>query len=154
MPEARRAEAATQMAAAGFLALSPLLFLGPAPAGPLPDHAIAVTGTLPTLPDWARAALAPAALQRDYVRLVETLETCRARLGEITDPLDAVALRMLLTHQWRRLLLRHADLPLDLMPTGWRGEDCRALVLAIHAALSPLADQWLDAALGQPRTAE
>jgi len=144
LPEAERARQETALRATGFLPLSPSLFLGPRQAGNPPENAIALSGDITRLPDWARTALAPQALQSDYDQLAHAL----ADQTPPDTPLDAVALRTLLIHHWRRLLLRHADLPADMMPKAWSGEDCRAQVLALHAALSKLADPWLDNAVG------
>ncbi len=140
----------TAMFEAGFLQLSPTLFLGPHQAGQLPANAEAVEGDLRNLPDWARAVLVPEPLQRDYFRLHSTLSEQMDALETVAsaEPLDAVALRTLLIHHWRRLLLRHADVSAEVLPLNWRGEDCRTLVLALHEALSRSADPWLDNAIG------
>jgi len=53
-----------------------------------------------------------------------------ARSGMI-DPDATVALRVLVVHHWRRLLLRHEDLAMEFFPAGWHGEDCRALVVKL-----------------------
>lgn len=144
MPETIRARRESQLRAAGVLPLTATLYLAPAQTSPPPPDMIALTGELTNLPDWARSALAPEALQRDYATLAKTLENGAAP----SDPLDAVALRTLLIHQWRRLLLRHADLPPQMMPKDWRGEVCRSHVLTLYKTLSPLADPWLDANIG------
>ncbi|MCP3970281.1 MAG: phenylacetic acid degradation protein [Rhodobacteraceae bacterium] len=149
LAEAARAELGRKLRDAGFLRLTSALYLGPDGAGPPPADAMVVEGDLACPPRWARQALAPDALQADYDRLFALLDSASDDLiREGIDSLDAVALRTLLIHRWRRLLLRHPDLPVDLMPAGWRGEDCRSLVLALHENLSPLADPWLDAAIG------
>ncbi len=140
----------TAMSKAGFLQISPTLFLGPRQAGKPPANGEAIVGDVRHLPDWARSALAPEPLQMDYQRLhsvlSEQMATLRTAAGP--EPLDAVGLRTLIIHHWRRLLLRHADLPLEVMPEGWCGEDCRGLVLALHETLSRSADPWLDGAIG------
>ncbi len=140
----------TAMTDAGFLRLSPTLFLGPRQAGRTPVEADAIEGDLRHLPDWAREALAPEPLQRDYRRLHSTLSerVDATEAAARAEPLDAVALRTLLIHQWRRLLLRHADVSSEVLPEGWRGEDCRTSVLALHGALSRSAAPWLDNAIG------
>lgn len=127
----------------GFALLAPGLWLGGA-GQPVPEGALALDGAVTALPDWARAALGPPELAADYARLAAALEEAAAMPGE-PAPLDALALRTLVIHQWRRLLLRHADLPAGFFPDGWQGEACRARVLALHARLSPAAEHWLDA---------
>lgn len=131
--------------APGFIPLGEGAFLGP--VGPdLPEGALVVTGSVDALPGWAVERLAPAPLAQDYARL----ETALRGVIQVTpdSPEEAAALRILVVHQWRRLLLRHADLPAAFFPAGWRGELCRALVLELHADLSAQADPWFDAAIG------
>ncbi len=141
----------TKMSEAGFLQLSPTLFLAPQQAGQLPAGAEAVIGDLYHLPNWARAVLAPEPLWRDYSRLhsvlSEQMNAFKTAVEEAEAP-DAVALRTMLVHHWRRLLLRHADLPEEVMPMNWPGEECRSMVLTLYKALSRNADPWLDNAIG------
>ena len=54
-------------------------------------------------------------------------------------------LRSLIVHGWRRLVLKHPDLPPDVYSDAWRGHDCRALVTGLltrlpRPALSALHD--------------
>ena len=146
-PEAGRSTLEKMMLKAGYVRLSPFHFLGAEQTGRLPDAAIVIEGKIVDLPDWARMAIAPADLQSDYAYLAGTLKTFRNH-SKTEDPLMSVALRTLMIHQWRRLLLRHADLPIIFMPKGWQGEACRSLVLSLHDALSDHADPWLDAQIG------
>ncbi len=67
--------------------------------------------------------------------------------------LDAMAARILLVHDWRRIVLRDPGLPSQLLPADWPGEEARALVRRIHAGLKPESEGWLDAA-GIPPSAK
>ena len=73
------------------------------------------------------------------------LETVLADLdiANLSDRQSA-ALRVLVVHQWRRLVLRHADLPERFFPDGWKGEACRAHVLQLLGNLSAASDRWFD----------
>lgn len=62
---------------------------------------------------------------------------------DIADPLDAAAARMLLIHRWRRIVLRHADVPAELMPEDTPLRDPRGAVAQVYAALTPVAETWL-----------
>lgn len=73
------------------------------------------------LPDWMITQIAPEDLLQDYRRLAALLaELHRAP----DDPLDAITLRLLAFHHWRRLRLRHGDLP-DLALGDWPGGQAR-----------------------------
>ncbi|WP_223427089.1 PaaX family transcriptional regulator C-terminal domain-containing protein [Tateyamaria pelophila] len=48
-----------------------------------------------------------------------------------TTPLQTAVLRVLIVHAWRRLALKHPDLPRAAHSTAWRGHDCRTLVTTL-----------------------
>jgi len=65
----------------------------------------------------------------------------RARLS----PADAILARVLLIHQYRRVLLRDPLLPAALLPADWPAAAARTLCGRIYQALLPQSEQWLDA---------
>jgi phenylacetic acid degradation operon negative regulatory protein len=60
-------------------------------------------------------------------------------------PEEALPLRLLLVHEWRRLVLRDPRLPAALLPEGWPGHAAHALVASLYRRLMPAAEAWLDA---------
>jgi phenylacetic acid degradation operon negative regulatory protein len=84
-----------------------------------------------------------AAAYADFVSLVAPLERSLVRGGEIGS-FDALALRILLIHRFRRLVLRDPDLPQELLPADWPGHDARRSAGLIWRALAPAAERWLD----------
>jgi phenylacetic acid degradation operon negative regulatory protein len=58
---------------------------------------------------------------------------------------EALPLRLLLVHEWRRLVLRDPLLPAALLPDPWPGEEGRALAAELYRRLWPAAEAWLDA---------
>lgn len=89
---------------------------------------------------------------RAFIDGFSPLKTALKR-GEGFAPLDAMAARTLMIHDWRRIALRDPGLPAALLPSDWPGEDARELVRAIYAALVPASEKWLDAA-GLPSQTE
>ena len=65
------------------------------------------------------------------------------------SPLDAMAARTLLVHDWRRIVLRDPGLPEALLPPDWAGAQARATAHAIYRRLLPASEAWLDRA-GMP----
>jgi phenylacetic acid degradation operon negative regulatory protein len=59
-------------------------------------------------------------------------------------PEEALPLRLLLVHEWRRLVLRDPRLPEALLPEGWPGVAAHALAAALYRRLAPAAEAWLD----------
>ncbi len=63
------------------------------------------------------------------------------------DPHRAFGLRILMIHDYRRVLLKDPDLPEDLMPPDWKGIAARNLCAAIYKQLIGPAEDYLDATL-------
>lgn len=82
-----------------------------------------------------------------YQPLLHALEG-RASL----PPLDAMAARALLIHDWRRIVLRDPGLPEALLPDDWSGEAARAVARAVYTQLLPASEAWLDDASLPPHT--
>ena len=66
--------------------------------------------------------------------------------GVVPDAEEALPLRLLLVHEWRRIALRDPALPDALLPNGWPGRDAAALAARLYAGLVPAAEAWLDGA--------
>lgn len=59
-------------------------------------------------------------------------------------PADAIVARILLIHQYRRVLLRDPLLPAGLLPLDWPAAAARALCGDIYRILLPRSEQWLN----------
>ncbi|HRK24091.1 MAG TPA: PaaX family transcriptional regulator C-terminal domain-containing protein [Beijerinckiaceae bacterium] len=66
------------------------------------------------------------------------------------DGLEAVALRVLMIHRFRRIVLRDPGLPACYLPADWPGFAARKLAHELRASLSPAAESWLDERLIEP----
>lgn len=80
---------------------------------------------------------------RDFVKTFAPLEAWTAGADPLS-PADAMLARILLIHQYRRVLLRDPLLPPALLPAGWPAAAARALCGQIYRALLPASEQWLD----------
>jgi phenylacetic acid degradation operon negative regulatory protein len=122
-----------QMIQSGFVALLPRVFVG-TPQATAPASALVLRGT--PAPDWLRTQLASALLAEDYARLLPPLQTAHDQLrGHHLAPLQTAVIRCLVVHNWRRIVLRHPALPVDLLPSDWAGHSCHLLVDSLLAAL-------------------
>lgn len=125
--ETATSESREQMEALGFAPLAPRLYIGArtsqAPAGTLALPAGAA-------PAWLGAQFEPKDLSQDYAALHErlvALDTLRLNATTLS-PVQIGVLRSLIVHGWRRLVLKHPDLPPQVFSDAWRGHDCRVLV--------------------------
>lgn len=77
-----------------------------------------------------------------------SLEPLAAALesGAEPSPLDAIALRTLVIHAWRRIVLRAPALPIDLLPPAWPALEGRVRLRAVYGRLTGPSEEWLTGA--------
>jgi phenylacetic acid degradation operon negative regulatory protein len=131
------------LVARGFVMLFPRTFIGPADAR-APDDALCLAGD--AVPNWVRADIAPLNLSGEYQTLHDALSDIITDLPRADDlsALQVAALRCLIVHNWRRLVLRHPALPRALVDEDWPGHLCHGQVADLLAqyprpALSEIA---------------
>ena len=79
---------------------------------------------------------------RALTRLTEDLSDI-SKMTQLT-PLDALAVRTLLIHRWRRLVLRWPEAPNEILPQDLSVLCPHQRVADEYTRLSPLAETWLD----------
>lgn len=115
--------------------LRPGVLLAPArPDGP-GASALTVSGSLASVPKWAADVIAPPEHGARLAAFERMLAPLSADQAMALPPREALALRVLMIHEWRRLVLRHAPVPQSLAPKGWPEAECRARVAALYPAL-------------------
>ncbi len=77
-----------------------------------------------------------------FVDLFSILDGLAAKLR----PLEALAARILLIHEFRRVSLRDPRLPTGLLPADWPGTAARTLCIKLYSTLAPASESWLDTA--------
>jgi phenylacetic acid degradation operon negative regulatory protein len=107
-----------------------------------------VSGDLVTLTEAYRTSLLGEDLRAALAALAADLSALD--YAAIDDPLDAAAARLLLIHRWRRIVLRHRELPPELMPKDAPLARPRAAVAGAYLRLAPRAEDWLDAPSDDP----
>ena len=63
------------------------------------------------------------------------------------DPEVCFLLRILLIHEYRIILLKDHDLPIDLLPSDWPGLNARNLTINLYSRLSPMAEDFITSEL-------
>lgn len=129
---------------------------------PRPGCAIWVTDSAPTeqdmadagvfslpasagsVPDWVIDQLGTPERAAQFEQLAKRWSATHANISALHDlsPLDAMVMRTLLIHDWRRTLLRQPDIPAKFLPDDWPEPACRAQIGAIYNALLPHSESW------------
>ena len=115
-------------------------------AGEAAEGILSITGAGSELPgalaqQWASDGLAEA-----YSRFLAGWQPVADALasGLRLPPLDAMAARTLLIHDWRRLVLRDPGLPEALLPPDWPAQEARLLARRIYTPLVAASEEWLS----------
>ena len=88
-----------------------------------------------------RKAWAVDALQQDYERFLDRYEPLDEQPAPA--PRTAFQLRLMLIHDYRRIVLTDPELPSDLLPGDWPGDSARALAARLYHRWLPASDAWL-----------
>lgn len=74
-----------------------------------------------------------------FAPLAEDEATARA-----LDPAEALVVRILLIHEYRRVILRDPLLPRALLPADWPGHAARGLCGRLYDAIRAASERWID----------
>ncbi|MCW2307450.1 phenylacetic acid degradation operon negative regulatory protein PaaX [Rhodobium gokarnense] len=148
-----RAAARKPLEEAGYGLLAPMVMIAPeGRAGPDLGHSDAlVLDAVPVDPDDARRLAARVwpldRIAGGYERFCGQFADLDAALQEGAEfpPLDALLARILMIHEFRRILLRDPALPAELLPADWPGARARDMSGRIYSALVSASEAWLDA---------
>ena len=145
-----RGQARAHLEGLGFGAISPDVLIAPTDLADVRVETGVRMEARPVEPEAARRlaerAWPLAALAERYRGFVQLFAPACGRL-EAAAPadLDALVVRVLLIHEYRRIVLRDPLLPRELLPERWAGDEARRLCGTIYRALVPPAEHWLDA---------
>ena len=138
------------MTAAGFGQLAPDTWIAPGghPPATVPGRTLTLdlsgdAGTARALAArvWPLERMAAA-----YTRFLEAFTPVRDAMaaGRAVSDLDALAARVLLVHEFRRIVLRDPLLPAAILSATWPGAAARALCIDLYTRLVPASERWLD----------
>ena len=144
-----REDARARLGRLGFVAWQGMMI---APERPLPNS---LAASVPLLNANASAAtmrmIAAQAwrldeLAAEYAAFLHGFGPLSASLDEAggLSEIEAILARLLLVHEFRRIVLRDPRLPDAFLPAGWPGAAARRLSGALYPALLPASELWLD----------
>lgn len=138
------------MLEAGFGAPAPGQWIAPAGANipPIAANALKMRVSGDAAANRALAARSwplaeTAAAYRRFLIAFEPLRLSLAAGARFSD-LDALVARVLLIHNYRRIVLRDPILPAEILPEDWPGADARALCADVYGRILPGSERWLD----------
>jgi phenylacetic acid degradation operon negative regulatory protein len=101
---------------------------------------------LPTARRLVERAWPLAEIESRYRRFIDTYSGILGALerGAGFTNLDALLIRILLIHDFRRAVLKDPLLPSQLLPKPWDGTAARSLCGTIYRTLLPAAERWID----------
>ncbi|WP_435211133.1 phenylacetic acid degradation operon negative regulatory protein PaaX [Luminiphilus sp. nBUS_16] len=85
-------------------------------------------------------------LEEDYRQLIGLFRPLKKALdkGKLATPVEAFQARLLLIHEYRRILLRDTPLPNDLLPNRWQGTVARQLAQALYRDLAAPSTHYIQ----------
>ena len=89
-------------------------------------------------------AAAYQAFCKQFAPVASALSSYQGGADQRGADLAALAARLLLVHELRRIVLRDPGLPLDLLGSEWAGLQARALAKKIWLACVKPSERWLD----------
>ncbi len=145
-----RSAARPALERAGFAALTPTVYVAyadPSPPLPTTDGLFLVhadpADDMHTLADAAWKLGPLAAAYRAFIDRFTLLDHALTANKPI-DAADALVARVLLIHEFRRIVLRDPGLPAALLPPGWPGTAARDLAGRIYRRLVADSEAFLD----------
>ena len=140
------ADASTDRSAlndAGFALIAPGVLIAPdSAAAPADALCLLAEGEARAMQSVAARAWPLPALEKLYLGFAGQF-TPLLHDAQSLKPLEAMAARVLLIHEYRRIVLRDPHLPSALLPDMWPGHSARRLCADIYAKLAPASEQWL-----------
>ncbi|WP_298852125.1 PaaX family transcriptional regulator C-terminal domain-containing protein [uncultured Ruegeria sp.] len=128
--ERSRKELSDVMLTGDYILLNPATAMAP---GPMPEDLedlLGVESNTISVPGWLRDLCGPKPLKTVYDQFWGAIQDVERLLPPegAGDPMRSAVLRVLVVHAWRRIVLRHPNLPPAFLPDDWKGVECREAV--------------------------
>jgi phenylacetic acid degradation operon negative regulatory protein len=141
-----RAVARTKLTDQGCRFIGPTVALKPHHKGMETPDAPGVISSLADvtkpLADAAQSAWKMSALNDGYKRFLELFPVMPS--GEVLSPEEAITMRIIMVHQYRRLCLRDPHFPMSALPKDWHGEEAKIRFLSNLSSLTKQSQEWVE----------
>jgi phenylacetic acid degradation operon negative regulatory protein len=102
---------------------------------------ICFIGDLDIVPAWAKAEFAPQEAEVLAQRFIKKFRALSEFDGKLA-PLDAMVARILILHDWRRMLLRYPVVPTALQPEDWSMPAAHTLISKTYKSLLKQSEDY------------
>ena len=79
------------------------------------------------LPEWVKKEIVSETVCESYAKLSKSFAGVLGRVSYDFNPIERAALRTLIVHSWRRIRLRHLDVPASFFPEDCQASKCKEL---------------------------
>jgi len=94
-----------------------------------------------SVPEWMSKIIASKEHENSLTSIIDKFSSV---VPEKLEPIDSLAIRCLLIHEWRRHIFQFPPIPLSLCPDNWPAENCHRLIAKLYGELLPKSEHWLD----------
>ncbi len=131
--ESSRSELADLMLTGDYISLNATTAMAPGTVPQGLEEVLGIESSAISAPQWLQELCGPAPIKAAYDDFLETIEQVESLLPKngLVDPMKTAVLRVLIVHNWRRIILRHPALPPAFLPPDWKGAACRTKVIAV-----------------------
>ena len=105
-------------------------------------HAFHLSGIIQNIPDWMKVMSCPQDHRQSYAALINAFEPV---MGVELTAIDALAVRCLLIHEWRRILFQFDKVEPEFWTQDWPEAQCHRFVSTLYQQVLPASETWMDA---------
>ncbi len=100
-----------------------------------------LNGKIVNIPDWMKEISCPTDHKQSFAALMEAFSpVVNAQLSDI----DALAVRCLLIHEWRRILFQFDNVAPEFWTPDWPEAECHRFVSTLYHQLLTSSEAWMD----------
>ena len=107
-------------------------------------------GSIKQIPHWLKQLNCSDAHRDSYTSLMTAFEPV---VGSQLNPIEALAVRCLLIHEWRRILFQFQKVEPEFWTADWPEAECHQFVSALYHQLLASSESWMDSEATGPQGA-
>lgn len=107
------------------------------------------------MPYWVKSLIYPSIIKRNLLEFMNKFHSLDLELtNKPCSAKEALIIRILLVHEWRRIILKIPPNPSNFEDDDWPLENCRSLVASIYSKVSLKSEDWWEIPLNEKQELE